>query len=343
MLRIIKTIYHILENKRKTETSDYNRGFSDCYELMKIGFSKSEHINLSIENFKLKRILFEFLHFEFEILESQFLKIKDLYYAYNEDYVVIDKIFNQIAIKPQINLPQPESDDFEMKLQNFLLKETFFKLVRHKFTFTRQQIEQLTKISNSTTSNSDKINTLIQYLSHLETDDQWPDYDEMIRKNDALLEEVRILKQVEEERNTLLKKVNLLENNVEHLEKNLIAKASLEIENSHLQTIVDLFLHRTVTNNQKRALAEFCNKGLDPSIKYPLMIDFLHKLKYATCYQSFKLTEEDKLELKRVLNANKNVDQGIQELVNYIDYVVGKNDIIPYNWLIKKAKNIKRQ
>jgi len=37
------------------------------------------------------------------------------------------------------------------------------------------------------------------------------------------------------------------------------------------------------------------------------------------------------------------VDQGIQELVNYIDYVVGKNDIIPYNWLIKKAKNIKRQ
>lgn len=305
--------------------------------------SKSEHINLSIENFKLKRILFEFLHFEFEIIESQFQKIKGLYYAYNVDYVAIDKIFNQISFKPQNNLPQPESDDFEMKLQNFLLKETLFKIISHKFAFTRLQIEQLTKISNSTVSNNDKISTLIQYLSHLETDNQWPDYDKMIQKNDALLQEVRVLKQVEEERNTFLKKVHLLENSIGYLENRLKASASLEIENSHLQNIVDIFLHRTVSNNQKRALAEFCNKGLDPSIKYPLMIDFLQKLKYATGYQSFKLSKEDKLELRRALNANKNMNKGIQELVNYIDYVVGKNDIIPYNWLIKKAKNIKRQ
>jgi len=343
MLRIFKTLYRILENKKKNESQDYVRGFNDCYELMKIGFEKSEHVNLSIENYKLRRILFEFLHFEFKFMESQFLKIRDLFLLYDEDYVVIDKIFNQITAKPQITFSPPEAGDYEMKMQNFLLKETLFKLINHKFVFTRTQIEHITKISNSAASNNDKINELIQYLSKIEADEHWLDYDEMIRKNDALLEEVRILKQVEEERNTLLKKVNLLENNVEHLEKNLIAKASLEIENSHLQTIVDLFLHRTVTNNQKRALAEFCNKGLDPSIKYPLIIDFLHKLKYATCYQSFKLSEEDKLELKRVLNANKNVDQGIQELVNYIDYVVGKNDIIPYNWLIKKAKNIKRQ
>jgi hypothetical protein len=341
MLRIIKTIYHILENKRKTETSEYNRGFSDCYELMKIGFAKSEHVNLSIENFKLKRILFEFLHFEFEIMESQFQKIKDLYYAYNEDYVVIDKIFNQIAIKPQINLPQSESDDFETKLQNFLLKETLHKLISHKFTFTRLQIEQLTILSNSTVSNNDKINTIIQYLSHLETDDQWPDYDEMIKKNDALLEEVKILKQVENEKNTLLKKANLLEKSVEYLEKRLKANASLEIENRHLQTIVDLFLHRVVSNNHKHHMAEFCNKGLDPVIKYGLMIDYLNKLKIFSGYQHFKLSEEDKLELKRILYANKNKDQGLQELFNYIDFVVERDEKSIYIWLKKKTQYLK--
>jgi hypothetical protein len=341
MLRIIKTIYHILENKRKTETSEYNRGFSDCYELMKIGFAKSEHVNLSIENFKLKRILFEFLHFEFEIMESQFQKIKDLYYAYNEDYVVIDKIFNQIAIKPQINLPQSESDDFETKLQNFLLKETIHKLISHKFTFTRLQIEQLTILSNSTVSNNDKINTIIQYLSHLETDDQWPDYDEMIKKNDALLEEVRILKQAEVERNALLIKVNQLEKSVEYLDKRLKANASLEIENRHLQTIVDLFLHRVVSNNHKHHMAEFCNKGLDPVIKYGLMIDYLNKLKIFSGYQHFKLSEEDKLELKRILSANKNKDQGLQELFNYIDFVVERDEKSIYIWLKKKTQYLK--
>lgn len=38
MIKILKTIYHILANKRMTETTDYDRGFNDCYELMKIGF-----------------------------------------------------------------------------------------------------------------------------------------------------------------------------------------------------------------------------------------------------------------------------------------------------------------
>jgi len=340
MLRIIKTIYHILENKRKTETSDYNRGFSDCYELMKIGFSKSEHVNLSIENFKLKRILFEFLHFEFEILESQFLKIKDLYYAYNEDYVVIDKIFNQIAIKPQINLPQPESDDFEMKLQNFLLKETFFKLVRHKFNFTRQQIEQLTKISNSTASNSDKINTLIQYLSRLETDDQWPDYDEMLQKQNELLYEIEILKQVEDNRNELLNKIELLKKKNERLEKKYKEIASIDIENTHLQTIVDLFLHRSVSNNQKRELSEFCNKGFNPLVKYSMMIDYMKKLKSDSAFQFFKLSETDKTAIRDILNSNHNKEEGVQELFNYIDFIVERDERIISTWIKKKTKNL---
>jgi hypothetical protein len=199
------------------------------------------------------------------------------------------------------------------------------------------------KISNSTASNNDKINILIHFLSHLETDDQWPDYDEMIRKNDALLEEVRILKQVEEERNTLLKKVNLLEKKVEYLENRLIATATHENENTHLQTIVDLFLRRTVSNNQKRQLADFCNKGFAPSIKYALMIDYLKKLKSVSAYQAFKLSEEDKIEIRRILTTNKNKDQGIQELLNYIEFVFENKNKNLYKRLIRKGENMKRQ
>jgi len=340
MLRIIKTIYHILENKRKTETSDYNRGFSDCYELMKIGFAKSEHVNLSIENFKLKRILFEFLHFEFEILESQFQKIKDLYYAYNEDYVVIDKIFNQIAIKPQINLPQPESDDFEMKLQNFLLKETLFKLINHKFVFTRTQIEHITKISNSAASNNDKINELIQYLSKIEADEHWLDYDKMFQKQNELLYEIEILKQVEDNRNELLNKIELLKKKNERLEKKYNEIASIDIENTHLQTIVDLFLHRSVSNNQKRELSEFCNKGFNPLVKYSLMIDYMKKLKSDSAFQFFKLSETDKTAIRDILKSNHSKEEGLQELFNYIDFIVERDERLISTWIKKKTKNL---
>jgi predicted dithiol-disulfide oxidoreductase (DUF899 family) len=88
-------------------------------------------------------------------------------------------------------------------------------------------------------------------------------------------------------------------------------------------------------------MAEFCNKGLDPIIKYGLMIDYLNKLKIFSGYQHFKLSEEDKLELKRILSANKNKDQGLQELFNYIDFVVERDEKSIYIWLKKKTQYLK--
>ena len=340
MLRIFKTIYRILENKKKNESQDYVRGFNDCYELMKIGFEKSEHVNLSIENYKLRRILFEFLHFEFKVMESQFLKIRDLFLLYDEDYVVIDKIFNQITTKPQIAFSPPEAGDYEMKMQNFLLKETLFKLINHKFVFTRTQIEHITKISNSAASNNDKINELIQYLSKIEADEHWLDYDKMLQKQNELLYEIEILKQVEDNRNELLNKIELLKKKNERLEKKYKEIASIDIENTHLQTIVDLFLHRSVSNNQKRELSEFCNKGFNPLVKYSLMIDYMKKLKSDSAFQFFKLSETDKTAIRDILNSNHNKEEGLQELFNYIDFIVERDERIISTWIKKKTKNL---
>jgi len=340
MLRIFKTIYRILENKKKNESQDYVRGFNDCYELMKIGFEKSEHVNLSIENYKLRRILFEFLHFEFKVMESQFLKIRDLFLLYDEDYVVIDKIFNQITTKPQIAFSPPEAGDYEMKMQNFLLKETLFKLINHKFVFTRTQIEHITKISNSAASNNDKINELIQYLSKIEADEHWLDYDKMLQKQNELLYEIEILKQVEDNRNELLNKIELLKKKNERLEKKYKEIASIDIENTHLQTIVDLFLHRSVSNNQKRELSEFCNKGFNPLVKYSLMIDYMKKLKSDSAFQFFKLSETDKTAIRDILNSNHNKEEGVQELFNYIDFIVERDERIISTWIKKKTKNL---
>jgi len=340
MLRIFKTLYRILENKKKNESQDYVRGFNDCYELMKIGFEKSEHVNLSIENYKLRRILFEFLHFEFKVMESQFLKIRDLFLLYDEDYVVIDKIFNQITTKPQIAFSPPEAGDYEMKMQNFLLKETLFKLINHKFVFTRTQIEHITKISNSAASNNHKINELIQYLSKIEADEHWLDYDKMLQKQNELLYEIEILKQVEDNRNELLNKIELLKKKNERLEKKYKEIASIDIENTHLQTIVDLFLHRSVSNNQKRELSEFCNKGFNPLVKYSLMIDYMKKLKSDSAFQFFKLSETDKTAIRDILNSNHNKEEGVQELFNYIDFIVERDERIISTWIKKKTKNL---
>jgi len=340
MLRIFKTIYRILENKKKNESQDYVRGFNDCYELMKIGFEKSEHVNLSIENYKLRRILFEFLHFEFKFMESQFLKIRDLFLLYDEDYVVIDKIFNQITAKPQIAFSPPEAGDYEMKMQNFLLKETLFKLINHKFVFTRTQIEHITKISNSAASNNHKINELIQYLSKIEADEHWLDYDKMLQKQIELLYEIEILKQVEDNRNELLNKIELLKKKNERLEKKYKEIASIDIENTHLQTIVDLFLHRSVSNNQKRELSEFCNKGFNPLVKYSLMIDYMKKLKSDSAFQFFKLSETDKTAIRDILKSNHNKEEGVQELFNYIDFIVERDERLISTWIKKKTKNL---
>jgi hypothetical protein len=333
MLRILKTINHILDIKKKNEPQDYIRGFSDCYELLKIGFEKSDQVNLGVENFKLKRILYEFLHYEFEIMASQFQKIKDLYYIYNEDFIVIDKIFNQIVAKPQMNLNQSDAAEFETKLQNFLLKEILYKIINHKFNLTKLQTEHLVKISKSYVSNKDKINTIIKYLTNLEIENEWPDYEEMERKYIELLEEVKILKQIQVEKNELQKKLEILE-------KTAKEKTILEKENIHLHTIVDLFLHRSVNNFHKYELSEILSKDFKPDQSNLLAIEYLKKLKTNPC-QFFKLSEADKLEIRKILNSNQNKEEGIQELFNYINFIVERDEKSINQWIRKKAKRMK--
>lgn len=51
-------VYEKLQNANiKGESLDYNRGFFDCVELLKTHFKRYEHINLHLENRKLKRKL----------------------------------------------------------------------------------------------------------------------------------------------------------------------------------------------------------------------------------------------------------------------------------------------
>lgn len=319
MIHVFKTIFQIFNNKKKTESQDYIKGFGDCFELLKIGFEKSDQVNLGIENFKLKRILYEFLHFEFEILSSQFQKIKDLHYIYDEEYIVIDKIFDQVVAKPQTNPDLSETAAFEMKLQNFLLKEIITKIINHKFNLTKLQVEYLTKVIKSDTTNNEKINSIINYLTNLEIDDQWPDYYEMARQYSEIMEELKTLQPLRHEKKELLLKINKMQ---QVMDENVI----INNENTHLLTIIDLFLHRPVNNYHKYELLEFCNKGSQPLIRFKLMIDYLKKLNFSSPYQFFKLSEMDKLEIRKILNSNKNKDEGIQELFNYINYTVARDE-----------------
>jgi len=334
MIHIFKTIFHIFNDKKKTESRDYVRGFGDCFELLKIGFEKSDQVNLGIENYKLKRILYEFLNFEFETISSQFLKIKDLYYIYNEDYIVIDKIFANVVARPQTNPDLSETAVFEIKLQNFLLKEIITKIINHKFNLTKLQIEYLTKVLKSTNTNNEKINIIIKYLTNLEIEDQWPDYYEMARQYAGLMEELKTFRQLQHEKNELLLEI-------EKMSQVMDVNVILKNENAHLQTIIDLFLHRSVNNFHKFELLEFCNKGFKPLIRINLMIDYLKKLNFSSPYQFFKLSEKDKLEIRKILNSNKNKEEGFQELFNYINYTVASDEKITRQWIKKKAKYLK--
>jgi hypothetical protein len=193
MFTIIKTIQAVLFNKRKTESVDYIKGFSDCFELMKIGFEKSEQVNLKWENNRLKKVLLRLLNFEFELNDQWVYRIKQLIEKNENEYLLMTNILDYILFKP---FSKAKFDDFEIKMQNYMLKEIIYSLIENKFNLSAKQIIHLSEIINSYKTNDQKTNEIIKYISGIEIDDKWTGHEKTLFEYDNLHEQADILKNI---------------------------------------------------------------------------------------------------------------------------------------------------
>ncbi|OYT13973.1 MAG: hypothetical protein B6I19_02265 [Bacteroidetes bacterium 4572_114] len=330
MFRIIKTIHNIFDKKKKNETYDYIRGFGDCFELLKIGFEKTSHVSPGWENIRLKRILFEFLHFEFEVSQTQLQQIKDLFYFYDEEYIIIDKIFGQVIAKPQGESSHFIDDGFDIKLQNFMLKEILYKIINHKFNLSKAQVRFISKISGSNITHNEKTQKILHFLEGLDIENKWPDYHsivsekvELLRQNIELNHIYDDYKDLQKENATLMQK---------YRDRDKLSK-----ENSFLHIVVDLFLNRRVYKFDKYELSEIYNrKYSSPLQRFRLMIEYLSKLKNSPAKQPFQLSQSEKIDIKNIICNNKKIGEGIQELYNYINFIIARDERKVFNCIRKK-------
>ncbi|MCF8298527.1 MAG: hypothetical protein K9J13_13350 [Saprospiraceae bacterium] len=333
MFRILKTIEKILNKKKKSESCDYLRGYSDCFELMKIGLEKSNYINFKVENIKLKRILYRYLHFEFELSQSQLKKIKDLLYLQNEEYRIIDSLFNQILSNPQKDSSQLINDEFEIKLQNFNLKEILYKLINHKFNLSKYQVKFINDIAESYLTHNEKIQKIISFLTSLEIENQWPDYHNIVLEKKELLSQIDKLNEIVDEKNDLQEDNKVLRHQNIKMNK-------LQVENSILHEIINSFLCCTVYKYDKYEISEIYYRNFPMNQKLKLISRFLDKLKLSNVNEFFKVSENERLEIAKIINNNKSKDDCIQEVCNYINYIIARDELKVTRRIREKIKNL---
>ena len=192
MLRIIKTIQEVFRIKQSTESDEYLKGFNDCLELLKIGFEKSDHINLHWENTRLKWILYKFLDFNCVLTSQQVLKTRELVELYETEFILIDKLYSEVKNNRPC-IPVENTHELDTKLQSFMLREILFKLINHKFHLSRSQTELIIEIANSSRSSYDKIQEISDYLAKFDLENAWPDHPDTGPSKKALQAENKLL------------------------------------------------------------------------------------------------------------------------------------------------------
>jgi len=150
-------------------------------------------------------------------------------------------------------------------------------------------------------------------------------------KNKELIRQNESLSNILNEKNELLEEIKILRTNIK-------TKEALERENSSLHKIVGLFLHRKFSNSQKKELLEIYQKHLSPYLKSRLIIEYMNKLGKNSHRQAFSLSEDEKSEIRNIIGNNQNKEDGFQELFNYINYVVGKDEKNISRWIRKKTR-----
>nr|NQU93733.1 hypothetical protein [Bacteroidota bacterium] len=64
----------------------------------------------------------------------------------------------------------------------------------------------------------------------------------------------------------------------------------------------------------------------------------MNKLGKNSHRQAFSLSEDEKSEIRNIIGNNQNKEDGFQELFNYINYVVGKDEKNISRWIRKKTR-----
>ena len=278
MFTIIKTIQAVLFNKRKTESDDYIKGFSDCFELLKIGFEKSEQVNLKWENNRLKRVLYRLLDFEFELNNQWVYRIKQLIEENENEYLLMVNILDYVLKK---SYSKAKFDDLEMKMQNYMLKEIIFTLIKYKFNLTAKQITHLSKIKNSNKTNNQKTNDIIQYISGIEINDKWFDHAKILFENDKLHEQADILEKI---LSLLLNKEIIIDDidRVKSLLNNKNSDDSFKKVYQYLDSLPYRYNDRKspkkLSSKQKINIIKIINEGYIPDYEIEKIFDYVATL-----------------------------------------------------------------
>lgn len=409
MLHVISTLHKILKKKQKTESSQYIDGYRDCLELLKIGFGKTNFVNPLWENHHLKLILYELLNYEFEITDNQIQKIKNLFYLYANEDVIIEKLYTDLNFRKSGNTSTYDEEEIEVKLQNLLLKEAFFKLVNHRFTFPATFSEKLFAIAQSRRSESEKVRKMTYniaktkfseqptkaYTLQLKNQELQQQIESLLKEKDDLLKlsnkmlgeidylreqgdklklentkintllqkEIHLHSKTKTNKNSLLQenqKIPVLNQHIESLnhriyllhtiidEKNdLLRTTKQNSENQHVPQQVlhrkvpediskrsaqlmlenlDLFVKKEINKYDRNELHDILSSTKPLSQKMLLINLYLKRSPKSKIPGDFRLTEKEQLDIRKILISEKNFENSIQELFNYITFILAANE-----------------
>lgn len=84
MITVFKTIAALFENQFSSRSKEFNKGFSACFELFKIGYEKTPMFNQGLEIARIKKQLQNTVSSFEKLLKDERTKVKTL-----QDYIVL--------------------------------------------------------------------------------------------------------------------------------------------------------------------------------------------------------------------------------------------------------------
>lgn len=127
ILDVYETLY-VASDNIKGETLDYNRGFQDAVYLLKYGLQQYEHINLHLENRKLKRQLlitdinFDDSLFKIHELSAQIAELR-------KQNKILKSSSKKISASPEI--PPDEFNKCQIDIEGYIA-EFWVKAEQHQ-------------------------------------------------------------------------------------------------------------------------------------------------------------------------------------------------------------------
>ncbi|OQX76825.1 MAG: hypothetical protein B6D61_08160 [Bacteroidetes bacterium 4484_249] len=114
---------------------------------------------------------------------------------------------------------------------------------------------------------------------------------------------------------------------------------NLYAENNLYNKIIRLFLKTELSKFDKYEISDIFKSNIATNNKLRSILFYLGKIRFSTSFEYFRLSQANKMEIKSILRSTQVTDQSLNELFNYINFIVSNDERKTLKKITKKNRN----